>query len=53
MSLHAIQSGCDVTHHGHEEEGHLEDGVLKEVQAVDDALVHVRMIHVDEEGEKP
>jgi hypothetical protein len=31
----------------------LEYGVLKEVEAVDDILVHVGMVHVDEEGEYP
>lgn len=51
--LHAIQSGCDVAHHGHEEEGYLEDGVLKEVEAVHDTFVHARVVHVDEEGEDP
>jgi hypothetical protein len=52
-SIHAIQSRSDVAHHRHEEEWHLKYGMLKEVEAIDDAFVHVRMVHIDEEGEYP
>ena len=53
VCLHSIQSRSDVAHHRHEEEGYLEYGVLKEVEAIHDAFVHVGMVHVDEEGEYP
>lgn len=32
---HVVKRGGDVAHQGHEEEGHLEDGVLDEVDAFD------------------
>jgi hypothetical protein len=50
---HSIQRGSNISHHRHKEEGHLEHGVLKEVQAIYDAFVPGGMVHIDEEGCEP
>jgi hypothetical protein len=49
---HVVEGGRDVAHEGHEEEGHLQDGVLDEVDAVDDVGVPCHLGEVDEEAEE-
>jgi hypothetical protein len=51
--LHLVQGGRDISHHSHEEERYLEDCVLEKVQAIHNALVPGRVVHVHEEREKP
>jgi hypothetical protein len=51
--LHQVQSGGDIAHHRHEEEGHLKDRVLKELQAIHDALIPGGVVHVDDKREDP
>lgn len=46
LYLHSVQGGRDVAHHGHEEERHLENSVLKEVKPVYYALVPGDVVHV-------
>ena len=52
-SLHVVEGGGDVTHHGHQEEGHLKDRVLQEVQALNDTVIPGRVLHVDKKREGP
>jgi hypothetical protein len=49
---HVVESGCDVAHERHEEEGHLQDRVLDEVDAFDDILVPCRLREIREEAEE-
>jgi hypothetical protein len=49
---HVVEGRGDVAHEGHEEEGHLQDGVLDEVDAVDDVGVPCYLGEVDEEAEE-
>jgi hypothetical protein len=46
-SIHLVQCGCDITHHGHEKEGHLEDSMLQKVQSVNDTFVPGGVVHID------
>jgi hypothetical protein len=46
--VHSIQRGRNVAHHSHEEEWHLEDCMLEEVQPTHYALVPGGVVHVDE-----
>ena len=49
---HVVESGCDVAHEGHQEEGYLQDGVLDEVDAFDYILVPCRLREIREEPEE-
>lgn len=49
---HVVEGWRDVAHEGHEEEGHLQDGVLDEVDAFDHFGVPGHLGEVCEEGEE-
>lgn len=47
--MHLIQSWRDVTHHGHEKEGYLQNSVFEVMQTINNGLVPGRMVHIHEE----
>ena len=49
---HVVQSRGDITHERHEEEGHLQDRVLDEVDAFDYILIPCRLREIREEPEE-
>lgn len=49
---HVVESGRDVPHEGHKEEGYLQDGMLDEVYAFDHVRVPCNLREVDEEAEE-
>ena len=49
---HVVESGRDVAHERHEEEGHLQDGVLDEVYAFNHVGVPCDFRKVDEEAKE-
>lgn len=51
--LHLVQRRSDVAHHGHEEEGYLENSMLEIVQSVHNTFIPCRVVHVDEERYDP
>jgi len=51
--LHLIESGRDVPHQAHEEEGDLQDGIGKEVQAVHELVIPGGLLKVDDERKHP
>jgi len=53
QNLHPIQRRRHISHHGHEEEGHLENCVLEKVEAADHAVIPCRMVHIDEQRCEP
>ena len=49
---HVVESGRDVTHEGHQEEGYLQDGMLDEVYAFDHVGVPSDLREVHEEAKE-
>lgn len=51
--LHVVESGSDVAHQRHQEEGDLQDIFLDEVEAPDNLVVPCDMIQTEDEGYEP
>lgn len=49
---HVVESGRDIAHEGHQEEGYLQDGMLDEVYAFDHVGIPCDLRKIDEEAEE-
>ena len=53
MNSHMVQCWCNVSHQAHEKEGHLQDLVGDEIQAIDHFIIPRHRLETEEKRQDP